>query len=155
MRRQSSSREIGWLIGWLENITDCEVEELNPEYIHTFFATKTGFQYTIDSFRNGNNDLAKSDIFTVQKRHWTSIRNEVKAWTTSNWSAWEATAPDWFTENFVASVPDDFIPKQVDPQRRRTSLGDLWRGAGGERGTKRGGGGGRPRRVEPDPNSGA
>ena len=26
------------LIGWLENITDCEVEELNPEYIHKMSA---------------------------------------------------------------------------------------------------------------------
>ena len=71
----------------------------------------------------------------------------------SNWSKWEAAKPDCFTDNnFIASVPDDFIPVKVDPNRRRSSLlasmmnpqryeeggGERQRGGGGETGVGEG-----------------
>ncbi len=44
-----------------------------------------------------------------------SIRSEVMDWTHKNWPSWarEETKPDWFTPDFVARVPDDFIPKEL------------------------------------------
>lgn len=101
------------------------LRQIKPHYKDTFFTFKTGFQFTIDSFKNGN-DLQKSDVFNMQKRHWTSIRGEVKEWTLSNWSQWESEKPDWFTEFFISTVPSDFIPRKLDPDRRRSSvLGSL------------------------------
>jgi hypothetical protein len=98
---------------------------INPKYISTFFTTKTGIQFTIDSFKNGN-DLEKSFTFSVQRRHWSSIRGEVKKWTTSNWTKWETEKPVWFTEQFISTVPDEFIPTKLTPDRgRATLLGSL------------------------------
>ena len=40
---------------------------------------------------------------------WSEIREEVKAYTLTNWRRWEEEKPEWFHQNFRASVPDDFI----------------------------------------------
>lgn len=97
------------------------LRQIKPKYVSTFFTTSTGFQFTIDSFKHGD-DAQRSFIFSVQKRHWASIREEVKDWTTSNWSKWELEKPVWFTDLFISTVPDDFIPKRLAPDRRRSSL---------------------------------
>jgi hypothetical protein len=101
---------------------------INPQYIRTFYSTETGVQATVNKVSNGD-DLQKSDLFYIQKRLWSSIRGEVKEWTTANWSDWESNPPDWFTEHFVARVPDEFIPVKVDPNRGRSSF--FWALAGG------------------------
>ena len=93
----------------------------------------TGAQYTIHCFRNGD-DLSKSWIFSVNKRHWSSIREEVLAWTRLNWTKWVETKPEWFTEAFKEGVPDDMMPPEAFRQlnmkgvrgiRRRSSVGVL------------------------------
>ena len=121
------------------------LRRIDPKYIPTFFDTRTGSQYTIHCFRIGD-DLARSSIFTINKRHWTSIREEVMAWTKTHWTTWVETKPPWFTANFIASVPDEFIPIEVDPLRRRTSVFKGLIGIGGEgtggNGGGNGGGGG-------------
>ena len=54
------------------------------------------------------------------------------------------TKPAWFTANFIATVPDEFIPIEVDPLRRRSSVYEGIAGfrldEGGEGGVGIGGG---------------
>ena len=126
---------------------------INPEYITTFFTTKTGVQYSIALFRNGN-DRTKAGILDTQKRQWSSIRSEVLAWTTENWTRWEEEKPDWFNELFVSTLPDEF-----KKDRRRSSLlgsgrGDGGRGEGKANAKNRGGGGIDTARLKQYPSSG-
>ena len=107
------------------------LRRIDPKYIPSFFDMTTGSQYTINCFRSGD-DLAKSYIFIQNKRHWTSIRGEVMAWTRTNWRTWVELKPPWFTAQFIATVPNEFIPVEVDPLRRRSSiLGGIMGFAGG------------------------
>jgi hypothetical protein len=93
---------------------------INKSHYHTFFGTMTASQYTIFLFRNGTSDHMKMDIFTTHTLYWESIRDEMKAYTFANWDRWKTERPDWFTDNFIATIPDEFIPR-VDKDRRRSS----------------------------------
>jgi len=76
----------------------------------TFFSTKLGKDDMMDYFTEGKDDATKSEIFTVNKALWQSIREDVKKWIETNWWRWKEEKPDWYTELFVASVPPDWIP---------------------------------------------
>ncbi len=91
---------------------------INPSYISTFFSVKTGRQFTIDSFKNGD-DFQKHDIFTVNRRHWSTIVEEVKQWTHESWARWELEKPEFFNDGFVSKVPNEFIPEEFIPRDRR------------------------------------
>ena len=88
----------------------CFARSINQEYLHTFFGTMTGAQYTVHVFRNAESDRSKMSIFKRNELYWDSIRDEVKAFTQANWFRWQAEKPEWFTKQFVATIPDEFIP---------------------------------------------
>ena len=94
---------------------------IKPEYRHTFTDTTSGAQYTINLFTSGD-EKQMWQIFTCNHRQWVSIAEDVRRWTFANWLIWEQTKPEWFTEDFISFVPDDFIPKNLDPNRRRSSV---------------------------------
>lgn len=86
----------------------------------------------------------------MNKRLWREIREEVREWCLDGWETWEEEEPWWFNDAWKARVDEDMIPgdsldrlKGEGGKRRRSSIGDLFRGAGKEEG----GGGGR--RVVP------
>ena len=95
---------------------------INREYVSTLLSAKTGKQHTIDSFQKGD-DFQKQDVFTANRRHWSSIRDEVKQFTHDNWAKWmqEETKPEWFDDEFVRRVPDEFIPKELIEKSRMTT----------------------------------
>ena len=43
-------------------------------------------------------------------------------WTRDNWKTWEKEKPAWFTDHFISTVPDEFIPVAMDLNRRRSSI---------------------------------
>ena len=55
---------------------------------------------------------------------------DIELRTLKNWARWESEKPEWFDENFKASVPDEFIPdlsleelkKKSGGSRRRSSV---------------------------------
>jgi hypothetical protein len=69
--------------------------------------------------------------------YWDSIRDEILAFTHANWARWQAEKPDWFTEQLIATIPDEFIPR-VDKGRKRSSVFRNLLGLGdeGERNSK-------------------
>ena len=95
------------------------IKLINKEYLHTFFGTMTGPQFEVHNYRVGN-ERVKMTIFTVNVLYWESIYDEVKAYTHANWDRWKEEKPDWFTEQWIASIPDEFIPR-VEKGRRRSS----------------------------------
>ena len=97
----------------------CFLKKINPKYLHTFFGTMTASQYCAHMFRTGD-DRTKSTLFGKNELMWAPIRSEVRAWTHENWDGWKEEKPDWFTEHFISTVPDEFIPR-VEKDRRRSS----------------------------------
>jgi hypothetical protein len=93
---------------------------INQTHHHTFFETMTAPQYSIYVFKNGTSDHMKMEIFTRNSQFWDSIREDLLAYTFANWDRWKAEKPDWLTDNFIATIPDEFIPR-VDKDRRRSS----------------------------------
>ncbi len=63
----------------------------------------------------------RKDIFSVNALFWVSIRGDVKDWTYEGWARWNEKRPVWFTEIWISTVPDDFIPL-VQKDRRRSSF---------------------------------
>lgn len=63
-------------------------------------------------FMDGN-DLQKASFdFGVNDSHLNPIKDKVEAWVKNGWKHWEEEKPEWFTDEFMASVPEYTIPKK-------------------------------------------
>jgi hypothetical protein len=56
----------------------------------------------------------KSDVIAINKKKWEPIKEPVKEWVQENWWTWKEEKPGWFTDAWIAKVPDDFIPAEED-----------------------------------------
>merc|ERR1712194_282056 len=71
----------------------------------------TGWQQTINAHRNATSDYLKMEpIFNTHLSTSMSIKNEVKEWMNEKWNEWETEKPEWFTNELIKSIPDDYIP---------------------------------------------
>ena len=41
---------------------------------------------------------------------WRPIRKKVGEWLEAGWPAWKQDPPVWFTEDWIAIIPDDLLP---------------------------------------------
>lgn len=98
---------------------------IDEKHRKTFFSLKTGCDVSKAYFLENEDDEHKALIFGCQQGQWSDIANDVEKWSHSRWVDWNATKPEYFTDNFIASVPDRYIP--------RPYLIELKRAAGGER----------------------
>ena len=55
-------------------------------------------------------DVSKKGVFTVHKSHRWPIKDKVAAWVNKGWATWEEEKPDWFTDQWKATVPEDMKP---------------------------------------------
>jgi hypothetical protein len=87
---------------------------IKPDYLHTFVSLRTGYadsrSYFLD---NQGNDAKRINIFLCNERHWQPIRDRVRQWVLSVYTAWQALMPAFFTADLQARIPDDFMPAQV------------------------------------------
>ena len=84
---------------------------IDKEYRHTFFSSETGAQMTRRNFLEGT-DLMKADVFSNTEKHWYPIRAKVEAWVRAGWWTSEREKPEWFTDEWKLSVPEEMIPKK-------------------------------------------
>ena len=98
----------------------CFIKKTNPKYYHTFFGTMTGIEYNIHLFRVGDERM-KMDVILSNSSYYAPIRDEVRTYMLANWDRWKVEKPDWFTEHWITTVPDEFIPRP-EPNRRRSSV---------------------------------
>ena len=82
---------------------------MNKEYRHTFFSTESALQMTKRVFLEGN-DLERYTIFQITRTYWKSFEDKVAAWIKEGWATWEEDKPDWFTDQWRASVPEKMKP---------------------------------------------
>ena len=86
---------------------------MKKEYRRTFFNTRTGKQWAMDFFLKGEDDEAKQNVLSCNKKTWREIRGEVKEWVREGWWRWEEDRPEWMTESWIAKVPPDMIPSEA------------------------------------------
>ena len=130
----SEMRVIAWsmFVAWLA-LFGVFMLLMKHEYRKTFWSRQTGAEVTRSYFLEGKSDEMKAIIFTSNKKQWNVIRDEVKAWVLQNWWKWKEEKPAWFTDNFIANVPDDMIPSEAmrnlkmagGGERRRSSIGEM------------------------------
>ena len=82
----------------------------------------TGPGYFCEFFKRGLTDEEKFWVFDSHPSYFAAIKDELKVWVAENWEGWNNAKPEWFTEDFIAMVPDEFIPVKMDPCRRRSSF---------------------------------
>jgi hypothetical protein len=115
---------------------------MNRKYWGTFISAKTGKQNTQDHFFS-EDDKSKAIIFHCSRNQWSEIESAVRAWVLENWWKWKKESPDWFTDELIARIPDDFIPKgenrsdlneiRKDVRRRSSLLGTVVSPSSGSR----------------------
>jgi hypothetical protein len=82
---------------------------VKPEYRFQFYTAETTVQYARAKFE-AETDEVKMDVFNFHESKWVHYKDEVRAFTHTNWARWKEEQPTWFTEGVIASVPDEFIP---------------------------------------------
>eukprot|EP00519_Triparma_laevis_P012953 CAMPEP_0182503250 /NCGR_PEP_ID=MMETSP1321-20130603/14968_1 /TAXON_ID=91990 /ORGANISM="Bolidomonas sp., Strain RCC1657" /LENGTH=101 /DNA_ID=CAMNT_0024708381 /DNA_START=109 /DNA_END=411 /DNA_ORIENTATION=- len=82
---------------------------INREYRNTFFSFETGGEMTRRVFFEGTN-IMKADIFYRNKAFRKPIEGKVKSWVKEGWATWDEEKPEWFTDQWKASVPEDMKP---------------------------------------------
>ena len=55
-------------------------------------------------------DVSKAQVFKKHKSLWAPIRDKAALWVKEGWATWEEEKPEWFTDKWKASVPEDMKP---------------------------------------------
>ena len=99
---------------------------INLTYLHTFWGTMTGLQYTCKLFLDASEDSVRfMAAFHKRKSHTKSIHGEIKEWVAMNIDRWKKENPEWFD---IRLIPDEFLPPRVvvaeggASRRRRSSV---------------------------------
>ena len=102
----------GLSVGWLASFGGI-LKLMKKEYRGSFFSFKTAKESTMERWAS-DDEAVKSSMLGKNKRQWMKVRGEVREWVRGNWWRWQEERPKWFNDSFVAKVPDDFIPEDVD-----------------------------------------
>jgi len=82
---------------------------MKKEYRRTFFATRTGKQWTMDFFLKGTEDAVKKLTLERNMAQWWAIREDVKEWVQANWWRWKEEKPAWFDLAWQSKVPEEWM----------------------------------------------
>jgi hypothetical protein len=116
-----------WLCGFWLVTAALGVSLIKKEYRGTFVSFETGNGWCQKFFLEGETDEIKSKTLSLSKMKWMSIREPAKEWVQEGWWRWKEDKPGWFGDAWIANLPDDFIPEEVDRKvledmRRRSSV---------------------------------
>ena len=103
---------------------------IDLSYLHTFVRSKTGPEFTVESYRDMVRDKKDESaifswVFEGRISYTKAAHGEVKAWVAANVDRWREENPDWFD---VQRIPDEFLPPRVivaeggASRRRRSSV---------------------------------
>ena len=78
-------------------------------FVGTFFGTKTAPQYTVELFRNSEDDASKFDAaFDNRLSYIAECEEEVREWLRENIARFNLEQPEWWK---IDLVPDEFLPR--------------------------------------------
>ena len=99
---------------------------IDLSYLHTFWGTMTGPQYTCKRFQDASEDSIRFDSVFMNRMSYTKpLHGEIKEWVSANVDRWREENPEWFD---VQRIPDEFLPASVllaeggASRRRRSSV---------------------------------
>ena len=92
---------------------------MRKKYHSTFYSMETGTEWIQSVVILGENDRIKQEIFGCNLAKWKAIEPQVKEWVGDGWMGWERDKPDWFTDNWKARVPVDWVPKEGKAEHMR------------------------------------
>ena len=110
---------------------------MKKKYRSTFWSMETGNEWIQSVIILGENDRIKQEIFDFNPAKWKAIAPQVKEWVGEGWIGWEREKPDWFTDNWKAKGPADWVPKEgkaehervKESERRRSIAGSARKGS--------------------------
>ncbi|GMI27434.1 hypothetical protein TeGR_g5859, partial [Tetraparma gracilis] len=97
---------------------------MKKKYWSTFWSMETGSEWVQSYFLQGGSDSIKMNVLTLNKGKWKAIEPQVKEWVGERWMGWERDKPDWFTDNWKAKVPADWVPKEGKEEHERVKEGE-------------------------------
>jgi hypothetical protein len=111
------SLNAAFVFGWIAFLLVME-----REFIITFFSTDTYSTFLKKWFAgiSDGDDEQKSGIFDSQRSHRRKMERDIRAWTLANWERWEREKPQWFTDRWIDSVPNDCIPYEFCVKYKKT-----------------------------------
>jgi hypothetical protein len=113
---------VGWLsAGWLCLFVVFLALMKEGGFRKTFWSTTTGSEWIQSVFLEGESDDVKKGIVGFNKAKWKDIEPQVKEWVSSKWLEWERTKPRWFTDNWKARVPTEWVPVEGQLEHRKAS----------------------------------
>jgi len=98
---------------------------IESSFVGTFFGTKTAPQYTVELFRNSEDDASKFDAaFDNRRSYIVECEDEVKEWLRENIARFNLEQPEWWK---IEMVGDEFLPQfaieaEGGLRRRRNSV---------------------------------
>jgi hypothetical protein len=85
---------------------------MKKEYRGTFWSMETGNEWIQSFFLQGGGDEVKKTVLKYRKAKWKAIEPQVKEWVGAGWMGWEREKPEWFSDNWKAKVPPDWVPQE-------------------------------------------
>jgi hypothetical protein len=83
---------------------------MKKKYRSTFWSTETSNEWIQAFFVQGKSDDVKKYIVEYNSGKWEAIAPQVKEWIREGWMGWDRDKPVWFTVNWKAKVPADWVP---------------------------------------------
>ena len=96
---------------------------IKRKYLHTFYDMDTASTFNQKAFLHlrEDQDLEKSDILNGHPDIYMAWGDElIKPWTINNWNRWEEEKPAWFTDKWIESVPNEYIPFEWRVKYKKT-----------------------------------
>jgi len=85
---------------------------INGEYVNTFYDTRTGPQFAVDTFHEAKTEAMKFEIFDHHQSYFMSASEELRTWLSENWERWEEEKPDWFSAVNISKIPQMRLPEK-------------------------------------------
>ena len=104
---------------------------MKKHYRSTFWSMETGNEWIQAFFLQGGSDDIKKNVLKYNSAKWKAIEPQVKEWVREGWMGWERDKPDWFTNNWKARVPADWVPKEGKAGHERAKESVRRRSIGG------------------------
>ena len=93
-----------WVV--LNGLFFCSIDR---SFVWTFFGRQTAPQYTVDLFRNSEDDASKFDAaFDNRLSYIAECEEEVREWLRENIARFNLEQPEWWK---IDLVPDEFLPR--------------------------------------------
>jgi len=116
---------------------------MDRKYLHTFFSRTTGPQYAVKQYKEVyTTGIQRVAAFDQHPKYYEGVKDAMQELIDEKWEDWMADRPEWLTDNVIASIPDDYLPKPevkrleeegYEKRRRSSAFGGMGRG---ERGAK-------------------